>query len=55
MGVVIPSDSGVAMQYTQEITWNTHAPAGTYTVWVSVRDTLGNRNFVQTDVTVTLR
>jgi hypothetical protein len=55
VGVVIPSDSGVAMQYTQEITWNAHAPAGTYTVWVSVRDTLGNRNFVQTNVTVTLR
>lgn len=54
-GVSIPSASGVAMQYTQPIRWNAHAPAGTYTVWISVRDTLGNRNFVQTDVTVELR
>lgn len=54
-GVVIPTERGVAMQFTQPIGWNTHAPAGTYTVWISLRDTLGNRTFVQTDVTVTLR
>ena len=54
-GVVIPTERGVAMQYTQPIGWNAHAPAGTYTVWISLRDTLGNRTFVQTDVTVTLR
>jgi hypothetical protein len=28
------------------------APAGTYTVWISVRDTLGNTDFIKTDVTV---
>jgi len=54
-GVVIPTANGVAMQYTQSIQWNAHAPAGTYTVWMTVRDTLGNRNFVQTNVTVTLQ
>jgi hypothetical protein len=54
-GVVIPKDRGVAMQYTQQIRWNAHATPGTYTVWVSVHDTLGNRDWVKTDVTVTLR
>ncbi|MFM7679419.1 MAG: calcium-binding protein [Roseiflexaceae bacterium] len=55
VSVGIPSASGVAMQYTQSIRWNAHAPAGTYTVWLSLRDTLGNRDFVQTSLTVELR
>jgi hypothetical protein len=56
-GVVIPdaSESGVAIQYTQQIVWNPHAVPGRYTVWLSVRDTLGNRQFVQTDVVVEIR
>ena len=54
-GVVTRTERGVSGQYTQTVGWNAHAPAGTYTVWVWVRDTLGNRDFVKTDVTVTLR
>ncbi len=56
-GVVIPdaSESGVAMQYTQQIIWNAHAGPGVYTVWMSVRDTLGNRDFIQTNITVEIR
>ncbi|MFZ9858464.1 MAG: hypothetical protein ACO3F2_09070 [Roseiflexaceae bacterium] len=56
-GVVIPeaSGSGVAMQYTQQIAWNSHAVPGRYTVWLSVRDTLGNSKFVQTAVVVEIR
>lgn len=56
-GVVIPdaSGSGVAMQYTQQIVWNSHAVPGRYTVWLSVRDTLGNSKFVQTSVVVEIR
>ena len=54
-GVVTRTERGVSVQYTQKIRWNAHATAGIYTVWMSVRDTLGNRDFVKTDVTVTLR
>ena len=54
-GVVTRTERGVSVQYTQKVGWNAHATAGTYTVWVWVRDTLGNRDFVKTDVTVTLR
>jgi hypothetical protein len=54
-GVVTRTERGVSVQYTQKIRWNAHATAGRYTVWMSVRDTLGNRDFVKTDVTVTLR
>ena len=56
-GVVIPGvlGSGVAMQYTQQITWNPHAVPGRYTVWLSVRDTLGNSKFVRTAVVVEIR
>ena len=56
-GVVISDASGlgVAMQYTQQIVWNAHAGPGVYTVWMSVRDTLGNRDFVQTNITVEIR
>lgn len=49
------SSSGVTMQYTQQIAWNAHAGPGVYTVWMSVRDTLGNRDFIQTDVTIEIR
>ena len=31
------------------------APAGVYTIWFSIGDTLGNRNYKQTAYTVTLR
>jgi hypothetical protein len=54
-GVVTRTERGVSVQYTQKVGWNAHATAGTYTVWVWVRDTLGNRDWVKTDVTVTLR
>jgi hypothetical protein len=40
--------------YLQEFSFNSYAPAGTYTLWVSVRDIYGNRNFVQTQATVTV-
>ncbi len=54
-GVVTRTERGVSVQYTQKVGWNAHAPAGTYTVWVWVRDTPGNRDFVKTNVTITLR
>ena len=53
--VPIPVSSGVAQEHTQKIEFVDGAPAGIYTVWVSVRDTLGNRDFIQTSTTVELR
>jgi len=53
--VAIPVSSGAAQLHTQLIEFVPTAPAGVYTVWVSVRDTLGNRNFTQTSATVELR
>jgi hypothetical protein len=53
--VPIPVSSGIAHQHTQQIVFVDDAPAGVYTVWVSVRDTLGNRDFIQTSTTVELR
>ena len=34
--------------FEQEITFASAAPEGTYTMWISVRDILGNRNFFDT-------
>jgi len=51
----IPVSTGAAQLHTQLIEFVPTAPAGVYTVWVSVRDTLGNRNFFQTSTTVELR
>jgi hypothetical protein len=51
----IAVDTGAAQQHTQLIEFMPTAPAGVYTVWVSVRDTLGNRNFIQTSTTIELR
>ena len=38
--------------YTQVITFTEVAPAGTYTLWFSVSDEVGNRNFFQLPITV---
>jgi Ca2+-binding RTX toxin-like protein len=46
---------GAAQQHTQLIAFAPSAPAGIYTVWVSVRDTIGNREFIQTSTTIELR
>jgi hypothetical protein len=51
----IAVDTGAAQQHTQLIEFVPTAPAGVYTVWVSVRDTIGNRNFIQTSTTIELR
>ena len=51
----IAVDTGAAQQHTQLIEFMPTAPAGVYTVWVSVRDTLGNRNFIKTSTTIELR
>jgi hypothetical protein len=51
----IPVISGAAQRHIQAIEFVTGAPSGVYTVWVSVRDTLGNRAFIQTTTTVELR
>ncbi len=51
----IAVSTGAAQQHTQVIEFVPSAPAGIYTVWVSVRDTLGNREFIQTSTTIELR
>ena len=51
----IAVSSGAAQQHTQRIEFVPTAPAGVYTVWVSVRDSLGNRSFIQTSTTIELR
>jgi hypothetical protein len=53
--VPIPVNSGVAQDHTQKIEFVEGAPAGLYTVYVGVRDTIGNRDFIQTSTTVELR
>jgi len=54
----IPVDNdGAAMQYLHIMILNSGVPIkpGSYTVWVSVRDTLGNTEFIKTDATVNIR
>ena len=51
----IAVDTGAAQQHTQLIEFVPTAPAGIYTVWVSVRDTIGNRAFFKTSTTIELR
>jgi hypothetical protein len=51
----IAVSNGAAQQHTQLIEFVPFAPAGVYTVWVSVRDTLGNRNFIKSATTIELR
>jgi len=41
-------------RYEQNFSFNSYAPAGVYTVWISVSDKYGNRNFIQTQTTVTV-
>ena len=40
--------------YLQQISLNTFAPAGEYTLWISVIDKLGNKVFYQTTTTFTV-
>ena len=37
--------------YSQQIGLNPFAPKGEYTIWISALDTLGNKNFYQTNLT----
>ncbi len=39
----------------QKMVFGTQAPAGTYRLWLSVRDGVGNRDFFATDRTITLK
>ncbi len=39
----------------QEMVFAAQAPAGTYRLWLSVRDGVGNRDFFDTDRTITLK
>lgn len=39
--------------YSQKITFTDVAPAGVYTLWFSVSDEVGNRNFFQVPITIT--
>lgn len=49
--------SGTAQDgvWEQRFTFRPDSPAGVYTLWFSVGDSLGNRNYQQTGYTVTLR
>lgn len=46
------SESGNSKVIEQRFTFNNGAPAGTYTLWLSKRDSVGNRDFVQTQTTI---
>jgi hypothetical protein len=52
----LPVESGAAQAHMQPIILNAYTgvpiPVGTYTVWIAVRDVLGNSKFIKTDVTV---
>ncbi len=52
----LPVESGAAQAHMQPIILNANTgvpiPVGTYTVWIAVRDVLGNNKFIKTDVTV---
>ena len=41
-------------KYLQQITLNNFAPAGEYTLWISVIDKLGNKVFYQTSTRFTV-
>jgi hypothetical protein len=40
--------------YSQSFTFNTNALVGDYTVWVSVQDIYGNKDFFSTDIAVSV-
>lgn len=46
--------SGTESTFTQRFSFDINAPQGTYSLWISVRDTLGNRDFYDTGLTVSL-
>ena len=52
----LPVETGAAQAHMQPIIINSYTgvpiPVGTYTVWIAVRDVLGNNKFIKTDVTV---
>jgi hypothetical protein len=51
------NNDGAAMQYLHIMILDSRAPIkpGSYTVWISVRDTLGNTEFIKTDAVVNIR
>lgn len=51
---VLTSGTEKTGTYNQEVTLAAFAPPGTYAIWLSLRDTLGNRTFVDSGVSVTV-
>jgi len=48
------SGTAQAGSYSQEVTLAAFAPAGTYAIWLSLRDTPGNRTFIDSGARVTV-
>ena len=48
------SGTAQAGSYSQEVTLAAFAPPGTYAIWLSLRDTPGNRTFIDSGVRVTV-
>lgn len=51
---VLVSSNGDESTFTQRMNFNNFAPAGTYSVWVGLRDIYGNRDFFTAQPTVEL-
>jgi hypothetical protein len=51
---VLTSGTEHAGTYNQVVTFADFAPPGTYAIWLSLRDILGNRTFVDSGVSVTV-
>jgi len=48
----LTAGSSTAGTYQQEVTAAPYAPPGTYNVWVSLRDSVGNRHFIDSGASV---
>jgi len=53
-GAALISGTAQAGTYSQEVSLATFAPPGTYAVWLSLRDTPGNRTFIDSGARVTV-
>ena len=51
----LTSSTATEYRFDQDYLFGANAPAGTYRMWISVRDSLGNRNFFDTGHTIILR
>jgi hypothetical protein len=51
---LLVNESGDSKTFEQKVLFDPAAPAGTYTLWISVKDIYGNRDFASSGQSITI-